>query len=528
MKRACSLNTNKDEYLTCEFHPAIKKTNYIRMKKVYAILTAVLLMVTVWAQSPEKMSYQAVLRNSSNNLVSNTQVGMKVSILQGTPDGTVVYTETHTPTTNANGLVTIEIGGGSKSWWLPLFDNINWSAGPYFIKTETDLAGGTNYSITGTSQVLSVPYALHAKTAETIVGTITEADPLFKSSVAGGITETETSFWTNKQNQLIAGRGIIISGNVISINEAAFEDDSVKGIAKYYLNDENIQYDPNVLFASGFENGFAGWSSYNTKVSEIIADPDSAFSGNRVLKTTATRGINTGGETDYKIQPEQTQIYLRFYTKLDKNTITPHHFVKIRAISAGASTSAGQKPLGDKAFWTGIEPLVDDTWNFYTYWHEMHSWQSWAGIPDGRPNPYYGNVFHPLNQTPFHKGEWVCVEAMLKANTPGQHDGEQAFWINGKKIGHWKTGEPLGEWRGDKFVINYGSNPQPFEGFNWRTSEDVKINEVALQWYISAEHFISKHATQDANSVYFDNIVVAKEYIGPMYDKNGPVLDKNH
>jgi len=180
------------------------------MKRIFTILAAVLLTASVFAQSPEKMSYQAVIRNSSNALVTNTQIGMEINIRQGSPTGTIVYTETQTPTTNANGLVSIEIGGGAG------FNTIDWSAGPYFIETKTDIAGGTNYTITGTSQLLSVPYALHAKTAETVTGTITETDPIFGASVASGITGTDTTNWNNKQDQLIAGTGIDITGNVVS------------------------------------------------------------------------------------------------------------------------------------------------------------------------------------------------------------------------------------------------------------------------------------------------------------------------
>ena len=134
------------------------------MKKVFSILAAVLLTASVFAQSPEKMSYQAVIRNSSDTLVTNTQIGLEVNIRQGTTSGTVVYTETQTPTTNANGLVSIEIGGGSG------FNTIDWANGPYFIETKTDPAGGTNYTITGTSQLLSVPYALYAANAGTATG----------------------------------------------------------------------------------------------------------------------------------------------------------------------------------------------------------------------------------------------------------------------------------------------------------------------------------------------------------------------
>ena len=141
------------------------------MKKIHTILTAVLLTATlclpqqVKAQSPEKMNYQAVIRDASDNLVTSSNVGMQISILQGSADGTPVYEETQTPATNANGLVTIEIGTGTTS---DDFSAINWANSTYFIKTETDPAGGANYTITGTSQLLSVPYALHAKTAESV------------------------------------------------------------------------------------------------------------------------------------------------------------------------------------------------------------------------------------------------------------------------------------------------------------------------------------------------------------------------
>ena len=141
------------------------------MKNLFTILAAVLLTATMWAQTPQKMSYQAVIRNSSDVLVTNTQIGMEINIRQGSSTGTVVYTETQTPTTNANGLVSIEIGGGTVA--SGNFSSINWANGPYFVKTETDpngATGGIAYTITGTSQLLSVPYALYAANAGTATG----------------------------------------------------------------------------------------------------------------------------------------------------------------------------------------------------------------------------------------------------------------------------------------------------------------------------------------------------------------------
>jgi hypothetical protein len=113
---------------------------------------------SIFAQAPQKMSYQAVIRNTSGALVTSTLVGMKISILQGTASGNIAYSETQIVSTNANGLVSLEIGSGTVV--LGTFAGINWANGPYFIKTETDPSGGTNYSITGTNQLMSVPYAL--------------------------------------------------------------------------------------------------------------------------------------------------------------------------------------------------------------------------------------------------------------------------------------------------------------------------------------------------------------------------------
>lgn len=162
------------------------------MKKLFTFLVTGLLTASVFSQSPEKMSYQAIIRKSNEALVTNTQVGMQVSILQGSTSGTAVYVETQSSTTNANGLVSIEIGSGTTD---DDFSSIDWADGPYFIKTETDPTGSTNYTISGTSQLLSMPYALHAKVAQTISGTITETDPLFSVSIAAGITSMDTAAW---------------------------------------------------------------------------------------------------------------------------------------------------------------------------------------------------------------------------------------------------------------------------------------------------------------------------------------------
>ncbi len=159
------------------------------MKKIYTLLMAVIITTLSFGQAPRKMSYQAIIRDASGSLVNEQEIGIKITILQGAADGTVVYLETQTPETNKNGLVSIEIGGGAG------FADIDWSAGPYFINTETDPEGGTNYRISGTNQLLTVPYALHAKTAETISEPIVESDPVFEAHLASDIEATDISNW---------------------------------------------------------------------------------------------------------------------------------------------------------------------------------------------------------------------------------------------------------------------------------------------------------------------------------------------
>lgn len=211
------------------------------MRKIFTTLVAVLLTVSVFAQSPEKMSYQAVIRDASDQLVTMQGIGMQITILQNSVSGTIVYQETQSPTTNANGLVSIEIGGGSG------FDTITWANGPYFLQTETDptTLGGTNYTITGVSQLLSVPYAIHAKTAESITGTITETDPVYSGSQAVNITSTDI---TNLGNLSGVNTGdqdlstLALKANVLELdNTTAFIPDAdYEPATKKYVDDNAV------------------------------------------------------------------------------------------------------------------------------------------------------------------------------------------------------------------------------------------------------------------------------------------------
>jgi uncharacterized protein (TIGR02145 family) len=131
------------------------------MKQLNLFFAFNIIATLVLAQVPQKFSYQSVIRNSGNQVLANQIVGIKISILEGSANGTVVYAETHNPTTTANGLANLEIGGGNVL--SGNFATIDWSNGLFFVKTETDLNGGNAYTITSTQQLLSVPYAFRAE-----------------------------------------------------------------------------------------------------------------------------------------------------------------------------------------------------------------------------------------------------------------------------------------------------------------------------------------------------------------------------
>ena len=193
------------------------------MRKINLLLGMLLFSAIAFAQAPNKMSYQAVVRDAADQLLANKAIGVQVTIEQGTAGGAAVYVETFTPTTNANGLVTLEIGTGNIV--SGDITTIDWENGPYFIKTETDPTGGTSYSLAGTTELMSVPYALHARKAaiaDSVVGGTTESDPVFTASPAGGISGSDISNWnldTSITNEI---QILSISNDSIYLSDGGF------------------------------------------------------------------------------------------------------------------------------------------------------------------------------------------------------------------------------------------------------------------------------------------------------------------
>lgn len=151
------------------------------MKKIITSLFVIFISTNLFAQAPSKMSYQAVVRGNTGQLIAAAPIGMRITILQGSPNGTPVYSETQSIYSNDNGLVSLAIGSGNVT--SGNFTAIDWSDGPYFIKSETDLSGGTNYTVTGTSQLMSVPFAMYAETSGSGTTSVNGVTP-----VSGNIT----------------------------------------------------------------------------------------------------------------------------------------------------------------------------------------------------------------------------------------------------------------------------------------------------------------------------------------------------
>ena len=234
-------------------------------------------------------------------------------------------------------------------------------------------------------------------------------------------------------------------------------------------------------------------------------DVPEGSSGSQSLMMTYIPGQNTGGHL-YKMFPEgYDSLYARFYVKFEANHSKVHHFVHLGGYNPSTTWpqgGAGVKPAGNERFTTGIEPLGDRwSWDFYTYWMHMR------GYAD--PNYFWGNTFHPDPPAPINRGEWICIELMMKINDPvDSYNGEQAFWVNGKKIQHLGEGFPNGYWVWDKFY------PHPdslgFEGFQWRNDENLKLNFFWLLYYMT------DGTVGQTDQVLFDDIVISTEYIGPL------------
>jgi hypothetical protein len=322
------------------------------------------------------------------------------------------------------------------------------------------------------------------------------------------------------------------------------------GLSAPYPGDDGIENHPDVVFFENFESGeiddiAARWSEARNPEGKVISFSDEVppgSAGRRSLVMTATRGENEGGHLYKAFEAGWDKIHLRFYTKFAGDHGYHHHFAALRGfINPLPYPIGGAGQLARDYFSVFIEPTGNEIntapsvqhpppgiWQFYNYWPEMRSWQSPDGVPDGRPNPYYGNSFQPGEAAVLSRGEWTAVELMVKLNTsPEMCDGELALWIDGNPVAYFAPGTPGGYWLQEHFR-NDPDHPEaaPFEGFRWRNDMDVKINALWLLHFVSDGSFSSTEEFANSNPdypvntekamVWFDNVIMATGYIGTM------------
>ncbi len=227
------------------------------MKKLALLILALIVCSMLFSQNVQGFKYQAIIRDAAGNVNANASVNMEISILEGTAEGTLAFSETHSVVSNSFGLVNLTIGSQNPSD----FNMIDWANGPYFIKIVVD---GIEF---GTSQLLSVPYALHAQTAENISGGINETDPVFSASSASGITQTQIENWTNKLSEFAETDPSFSASVAAGITQTQIESWTNK-------LDEYLETDPE--FAASLAKGITVTDTayWNSKLDDFVeSDP---------------------------------------------------------------------------------------------------------------------------------------------------------------------------------------------------------------------------------------------------------------
>ena len=159
--------------------------------KYLIIMSLLIIPILGISQVSQRINFQSILRNTTGEVVSNSSVSLRISILSGTITGTLVYSETHAKTTDAGGLMSLQIGSGTVL--SGVFANIDWGSTSHFIKLEADFSGGSNYVVLGTQELMSVPYALYASKTDTSALNLT-------SRLATKLNATDTVSLSNRIN----------------------------------------------------------------------------------------------------------------------------------------------------------------------------------------------------------------------------------------------------------------------------------------------------------------------------------------
>jgi hypothetical protein len=275
------------------------------MNSIKSILLVALAMLSInsFGQSPEKINYQAIIRDVTGTVIQNQSVSIKIEILESTPSGTPAYEESHNVVTNNYGLVNLKIGTGAVI--SGVFSAINWGANPYFLKISVDPAGGSNYTLVGVSELVSVPYALHAKTVDNTDDA--DADPtneiqtvtLVGTDVTlsnGGGTFTINDADSDPANEI---QTVSQSGNLVTLSNGGGTlnvNDSDSDPTNEYNSSANLT-GTNLSIVDGGGIISVDMSSLQDGVNDADADPTNEYVTGANLTGTNLNIIDGGGTT---------------------------------------------------------------------------------------------------------------------------------------------------------------------------------------------------------------------------------------
>jgi hypothetical protein len=302
---------------------------------------------------------------------------------------------------------------------------------------------------------------------------------------------------------------LLLALSAVSLIEAVAHAQT--GIAQKYYRDIGIVNDPDVIFAEQFETGTINdisnrWTNHqNTAGMSLVSDVPSNSGGTRSLQMTSIGGTNTGGYFYKKLPTEYDQMYFRYYIKYSSQGTYHHTGGNIGGYNPATDWpqgGSGSKPTGNDRFSIAAEPVDASLGlDLYTYWMGMKP------APDGN---YWGNTFLRNSRPTLPLDRWICVEVMVKMNDPvTANNGELALWIDGQQKIYLKQGSPKGQWLLNMFTPDSNSS-STFEGFQWRNSTQLNINWIWLLYYTT------DNPNGLVGKVWFDDIVVAKSYIGPL------------
>jgi len=249
------------------------------------------------------------------------------------------------------------------------------------------------------------------------------------------------------------------------------------GLASKYPGDGGIETDPKVLFIEMFEEPALDalkqrWEEVrNPEIMSFATDVPAGSGGGHSLLMTHIGGKGDGGHLYRRLSKGHEQVFARFYVKFDPDCAPVHHLGTCiggnQPSTSWPSVQAGQPTDGARSFWTGIEPFGKSwRWDFYTYWCEMR-----GSPPRGQT---WGNSFVQDRELKVARGQWTCVELMVKMNDVGDSNGEMALWIDGQLIRHLGKGFPKGKWVFDKFLSGEGG-----DSVRWNNAKGDPLRRAA-------------------------------------------------